>query len=719
MRNQFYYLIITILLLLTANKLHSSNDSINTKYGFYGGFNYNQHKADFYKLEGIPNCCPAFESGNGLGFNIGILYEHSLSNDFWIGGRIGLMTLGGDLTRNETTTLILDSGFVDGIFEHKLSGKFMNLGFEPTIIYNPFGGLLLSAGARFGVNISKNYEQVETIINPIGSVTFMDSLGNDTHDRTRNKFTGEIPNAVTFQMAVLGSINYELPLNKTGSLRLVPELSYYFPLSELVTNTDWKVSSIRAGIALKFVPIPKPMPKPIFKKEIFIDTIKIENDLITENKFKSGEDKISSATVETDNEIITTETVKRTDTIFIKKEYKLDGSITAVGVDSLGKEIPNPVFKVEEFISNRLDPLLNYVFFENNSSELPSRYIALKISQTNKFQIDSLFRETTLDIYYHILNIIGKRLTDIPSANITLVGCNSDLGDEKGNINLSQKRAETVRDYLINIWNISSNRIKLENRNLPAKASTPIDEPDKIQENRRVEIYSDNYQILKPIFIEKIDRTANPPIVRFKAVATSKAGLKSWMIKSYQNTDKENQFKHSGDSEIPSKIDWELENFQKIIPKSPEPIIYSLELNDKKGNKKIIDNKTLPIEVITIQKKRIERQGDFEIERFSLILFDFDKATIDGSNQKIIDFISSRVKTESEIEISGYTDRTGDADYNKKLSERRALATTASLKRKDAVASGIGEEKLLYNNDIPEGRFYCRTVNIIVKTKVK
>jgi outer membrane protein OmpA-like peptidoglycan-associated protein len=123
--------------------------------------------------------------------------------------------------------------------------------------------------------------------------------------------------------------------------------------------------------------------------------------------------------------------------------------------------------------------------------------------------------------------------------------------------------------------------------------------------------------------------------------------------------------------------------------------------------------------VITVVRKRREQIEDYEIERFSLILFDFDKAEIVGSNSKVVDFIASRTRPESQIEIRGYTDRTGDEMYNQQLSERRALATKAALNRSDAVAIGIGERQLLYDNDLPEGRFYCRTVQVTVKTKVK
>ena len=67
----------------------------------------------------------------------------------------------------------------------------------------------------------------------------------------------------------------------------------------------------------------------------------------------------------------------------------------------------------------------------------------------------------------------------------------------------------------------------------------------------------------------------------------------------------------------------------------------------------------------------------------------------------------------------GYTDRTGNLEYNQKLAEQRGVSAQKSLGRDNAKVTGLGSSKLLYNNDFPEGRFYCRTVNIIVKTKTQ
>jgi len=224
---------------------------------------------------------------------------------------------------------------------------------------------------------------------------------------------------------------------------------------------------------------------------------------------------------------------------------------------------------------------------------------------------------------------------------------------------------------------------------------------------------------LEPVFIE-IFRHIKSPIARFKSTSNSNVGLKNWEIKAYQDESKElDTFKINGTNNPPVKYDWQLENDQLTVPKLKNPIKYILTVTDNKGKTFTTDNQELAVEVIKISEKRVQRIDDYEIEKFSLILFDFDKSNIESNNKKIIDYISKRIKPESIIEIKGYTDRTGDAQYNMKLSEKRAGSVKSALNRDDAKSIGIGEQEFIYNNDIPEGRFYSRTVEVTVKNKVK
>ncbi|QHT65738.1 OmpA family protein [Rhodocytophaga rosea] len=93
------------------------------------------------------------------------------------------------------------------------------------------------------------------------------------------------------------------------------------------------------------------------------------------------------------------------------------------------------------------------------------------------------------------------------------------------------------------------------------------------------------------------------------------------------------------------------------------------------------------------------------------IFFDFDKATLKKEStaelEKLLE-IMNEVPT-LKIEISGHTDNKGSADYNKKLSERRAKSVVDYLLAKGISPdrlryAGYGMDRPLVSNDEEEGR---------------
>ena len=103
-------------------------------------------------------------------------------------------------------------------------------------------------------------------------------------------------------------------------------------------------------------------------------------------------------------------------------------------------------------------PLLNYVFFEEGSTEIPNRYMALTKAQAATFNEGQLgeFKPNSLTgrsirqmaAYYNILNILGDRMKKNPRTAILLTG-SSGRGLEHG-----KARAETVKRYLVDIFGI-------------------------------------------------------------------------------------------------------------------------------------------------------------------------------------------------------------------------------------------------------------------------
>ncbi|MCA3390522.1 MAG: OmpA family protein [Roseomonas sp.] len=89
--------------------------------------------------------------------------------------------------------------------------------------------------------------------------------------------------------------------------------------------------------------------------------------------------------------------------------------------------------------------------------------------------------------------------------------------------------------------------------------------------------------------------------------------------------------------------------------------------------------------------------------RTFLVFFDWSKADLtDRARQIIGEAASSRGAGVTRIEVNGFTDRSGPADYNMGLSQRRANAVAAELVRRgvprnEIVTRGFGEE----NNLVP------------------
>ncbi|MBC8144753.1 MAG: OmpA family protein [bacterium] len=86
-------------------------------------------------------------------------------------------------------------------------------------------------------------------------------------------------------------------------------------------------------------------------------------------------------------------------------------------------------------------------------------------------------------------------------------------------------------------------------------------------------------------------------------------------------------------------------------------------------------------------------------------------------------FVAGSIATSSTASITGSTDRLGEVAHNTQLSQARAEAVRDLIVAERPGAQitrveGIGPSKLPYNNDLAEGRYYCRTVAVEVLTPV-
>ncbi|HYM35910.1 MAG TPA: OmpA family protein, partial [Steroidobacteraceae bacterium] len=383
---------------------------------------------------------------------------------------------------------------------------------------------------------------------------------------------------------------------------------------------------------------------------------------------------------------------------------------------------------VRERLTVELYALLPMIFFDPGSAAFPSRYVLYTDpAQTQGFREDSI--SATLNGYYNYLNCLGFRLRNNPNAKISLVGCNSQQKDNQAehSTDLSRQRAEIVKKYLVDIWGIDASRLPIEARNLPQNPTLPTS-PEGIDENRRVEVKSDDWEIIKPIRKEMLVKYPDQSTGKL----SMKNGIKDDRVKSRMIVISHNgaEWARLSDLGDPKSVsmspewNWTSDATHKL-PDDETDFSAQLVVTDvaDKEHKSNIDNTA----VRQYSQKDVTKEhlSDKTREKYNLILFDYNSANMGKWNHKILDeYVFPRVDATSDVQVNGYTDILGTPDYNQKLSSNRAGATMkdieARIKGKDHTlkATGFGKTQPLYPNETPEGRYYNRTVQVVIETPI-
>ncbi|MFA6571211.1 MAG: OmpA family protein [Bacteroidota bacterium] len=660
--------LITALLLVIAGITYSGNNAFSEEPVFYlGGFaglNYNIHSAHFKELPPVPNCCTMFDGGTGWGFAVGGLFDYPLSRALSLSARIGYSTLNAKLlVHNTNIGYTIENDTLETVVpiavDHTIDSKIAVISLEPLVNYRFYNNFIGTAGLRLSYVSTAKFSQKEEIISP-DEAFFLNS-----RSKVQNEYNNlDIPDAKSFLAFGVIGLGYELPIGRNTFL--IPEVLFYIPFMD-ISSVTWKQMNLQIGASVK-IPIYPPSEKPVAKEKPLV--------------------------VETPSVLAS----------------KLD----AYGLDNYGARQKQPTIVIEELEVEEGFPLLSHVFFKEGSSDLNNTNLhLLNNSETSTFNEDSL-PWNTIKIYNEVLNIVGSRLQKKPNDKITITGCNNNIGVEENNLALSEQRAAEVKRYLVDVWKISPDRISTKAQNLPDVFANNA-KPDGQEENRRAEISSTNFDILKPIYLKEISKKATPPTIEIVPSVTADAGVKHWNIEVQQGNETLRNYKGNTS---PNKLVWNVE--EKPLPQFETPVKISLNAEDLKGQK-TSSSTELTIQQLTLRKKRVELKDDKRIERFSLILFDYDKADIKPNNKIILDNIKSRIKPNSVVTVEGYADRTGEVDYNKQLALRRCeeVQKNLNVKNSNLIMTPVGSVVQLYDNDLPEGRSYCRTVKIKIETPVK
>jgi outer membrane protein OmpA-like peptidoglycan-associated protein len=402
-------------------------------------------------------------------------------------------------------------------------------------------------------------------------------------------------------------------------------------------------------------------------------------------------------------------------TIPVVQEKEVQFSVRAPKVVPLSRQVK------ETF------PLINSVFFNAESTEIPARYILLNEDQATAFketqlqegQPDNLNngRSTRqLAVYHNILNIMGDRMRNNPKSTITLIGA-SDKNPAEGKI-----MAGNVKQYLVSVFGIDGSRISINGRDKPAISSEQPGADKELallrEEDHRVDIVSTSPELLMQVggsssaFLKtvEINTTEANPLDSYVLFNTDGAAesLKSWSV---DVTDEQGNVQHYG----PYTQDQASVSGKEILGNSQQGNYKIMMIGQTKNGGTIKKESSVSL----------MKMGDPKQEglRYS-ILFNFDQSKSIAAYQNFLtDIIAPLVPENGTVIIHGHTDIIGDEGYNHTLSQERATAAQQTIEQALAKAGtkgvkfqsyGFGEDAgtATFENTIPEERFYNRTVII-------
>lgn len=722
--------------------------------GIAAGYGINTHTANFPEFTGFPVFFPRtsvnqgpgnFREGTGMGMSLGILYEMPLAQALSLTGRLSYTALDGAMATTQPTLLgDIQGNVAAAIHEYRIHAYLGSIGADVGIKWYPLNGLYAAVSLRGAWMLQTTFTQDERLLDAENSSSsLVGGFNPQSFPKTRNEQRGTIPGLSPLQAFASASVGYEIPL---GFMRIAPEFGYTIGLTNFFAGAEeWRVSRIRAGISALFTFQSLQDGLLQMSGETFDDILtERTKSRFVPNNTANTEDSllaISSAKTPTQTQQPTS---TQTAPLAAKPSIKID--VEAFGILRIGKRALTDntlsrtnaitddkpleerreqriILPKQELIVRHNYSLLPYIFFDGErSAVLPQRYARLSTEATAGFAPDKLRPSTTLTSgehpYYHLLNIIGQRMKRLPETKLNILGGIDGSAAERDNLRLARQRALAVATYLRNVWGIDSLRLIIGEARLSNKVGRSFNEQDRQAEYRRVELSSDTAALLEPIQIfDTVSRTL-PPRVRIFPRLQGIGAIASWNVGLKQEGRTLKEWR--GEGAIPEVLNWRGDERTVVELPPAKPVIINLAARTDEGEELVAPERTLPVEIRLFRSADEEYTDNALLEKFNVILFDVTKSSVAQSQALTLKAMNTRITARSKVLVEGFMDKSDDEEANKRLSRTRAQAVAQSLKFLSRGAQldiqGYGSQKPLYDERLPEGRIYSRTVLITIET---
>lgn len=699
---------IIYILIILPYLIFSKEDKPSYWIGANAGLNLNINTANFDGLPGYDCCSEGFRNQLGYSYYLGLLFKYQMLDNLKLDLRLNFKPYSGQFleTQNIGNTLVLDNAsniktvnvLADISIDPTMTLFSLDIGTEYSILPN----ISLLGGFTPSYILQGSFSQNELIVQP-DNVVFLDNQSKE-----RNKFDNEdIPDLNKIQFQIFLGAAYKYTLKKDNYLNF--ELKYYQALTN-ITSVDWKLNNLFAGISYEY-PI-----YPTKEKQILRDTIynRDTTNLIVYNKsdekIELVESNKKSSEIEDDEYIKKSLTINEKYNNYVFNKTDISAKMKIYGINEDGSKQYIPTITIEETESEEGFPVLPYIFYDNGKSNLNSTSQKLLTkNEADNFTENSLSWDV-FQIYDNTLNIIAKRISD-NSLLVELIGnriiTSNTFEDEK----IIKSRLDEIRDYLTNVWSIDPKLIKT--KVVDYKINNLSQNDDLYKEASRVEINSNNVKVIQPVYLKEIVKSSNPPKVGVDVSISSTKPPVKWDLQINQMN---NNIRQYNGNELNFTKVWKIDD--DPIPVLEDKIEFKLNAKDDfNGEAEVTED--LQIKQLTIKKKREILKNDKKLEKYSLIIFDYNSADLKETHKDVIQKVKNSIKPNSTVTIAGYADRTGELEYNKQLALRRIQAVKSLLNvEANFIFEPYGSSVLLYDNNTEVGRSLCRTVQITIETPI-
>ncbi len=566
--------IAVLLLIVAAVNIAAQDRPLPIAIDGVGGVSFLSSSGSFESIPGIPS--PGSLSFTSTGGTIGWwlrLGADGVITDYLRGGlRIGVASGSATYEAQETVPIAAEGGGVyRATLTHTLATDITTVLVEPYVRYQPTSWLSVSVGLPLILAPSASYTQTMRFTDPPG-LPFLDGR---TEIVTAS---GNIPN-VTSAFGLQLSVEGMFPILRETPLYAVPHIGYGAMFSALTSNGALQLQSITVGIGVRyeFPASADVMPTESATLEQTVPLprrVRVVRDTSVDLSSQVTEPRTVLASVRTDTveQIVNSERVNLVTTyesyrtVLPRPPALLRSSLRLAFEHEDGRVSDDANIRAQRVRLTRSVPFMPLVVFDEGAAEIPDRYIRLTQSAAAQWKELSAIFDTPIHWQYNVLNVVGSRMRNQPTATIALLTYDDGTDAGKG---LAEQRIESVQRYLFTVFGIAPRRI-----------TTQIGRGQASQQPW-VLITDASRVLLKPITGTVMQNVSRLPRVKIIPDVVAESGITSWSVNVFQSGRTIRSFSDSG--AVPASITWNMEDNVSADEVLSQQVLVDLRVTDSEG----------------------------------------------------------------------------------------------------------------------------------------